>query len=274
MGKKEDQEIKLTVLRKYRDVARLEPTRIPDSSTGHCCSGAKECSPREIATALGYSGEDLEAVPEGANLGLGCGNPQAIAALRPGETVVDLGSGGGFDCFLAARKVGPEGRVIGVDMTPEMVALARENAARFGFDNVSFRLGEIENLPLADASVDVIISNCVVNLSSDKRAVYREAFRVLKPGGRLAISDVLATAPMPEELRKDLELWASCVSGASLVDDLEGILSELGFQQIVIDLDEAGREFISQCAPERGVENYVVAARIEATRPMERGGEG
>src|ERR1044071_6491721 len=162
--------------------------------------------------AMGYTEEDLENAPEGADLGLGCGNPQAIAALRPGETVLDLGSGAGFDCFLAAKRVGRTGRVIGVDMTPEMVTKARDNARRVSAANVDFRLGEIEHLPVPDESVDVIISNCVINLSPDKGAVFREAFRVLKSGGRLAISDVIASRPMPPGVVKNLEAYTGCIS--------------------------------------------------------------
>jgi ubiquinone/menaquinone biosynthesis C-methylase UbiE len=204
----------------------------------------------------------------GSDLGLGCGNPHAIAALRPGETVLDLGSGAGFDSFLAARQVGKTGRVIGVDMTPEMVAKARELAGTDEYSNVEFRLGEIENLPVADSSVDVIMSNCVINLSPDKRRVFREAFRVLRPGGRLAISDVIATAPLPEAVRNDLALHSSCIGGAVTIAELETILRESGFHNIRIHPKDESREFIRQWAPGRTIEDYVASAIIEAVKPM------
>jgi SAM-dependent methyltransferase len=215
----------------------------------------------------GYSADELQAIPAGANMGLGCGNPQAIARLRRGETVLDLGAGGGLDCFLAARQVGPTGRVIGVDMTQEMVAKARASAEKGGHANVEFRLGEIERLPLPDESVDVILSNCVVNLSPDKPAVYREAFRVLKPGGRLAILDVLARDDLPPEIKNDRDLLCGCVAGAATVREMEDILTQAGFVNIEIRLNEASREFIRDWAPGRGVENYIVSATIEARRP-------
>ncbi len=237
----------------------------PDSG---CCGVSDDATVNTlISTRLGYSAEELAQVPSGADMGLGCGNPKAIAALRPGEVVVDLGSGGGFDCFLAAREVGPGGRVIGVDMTPDMLSKARGNADRGGFDNVEFRLGEIEQLPVADSTADVIISNCVINLSSEKPQVFREAFRVLKPGGRLAISDVVATVELPDEMRTDEGLVAGCVGNASLVAELESTIAEAGFTDVRIAPKDKSREFIRDWAPGRGVEDYVVSATIEAVKP-------
>jgi len=235
-----------------------------------CCSGdagkSTACS-GQTSGALGYSEAELTAVPEGADLGLGCGNPQAIAALRPGETVLDLGSGGGIDCFLAARQVGPTGKVIGVDMTPEMIDRARDGAAKAGTRNVEFRLGEIEHLPVADATVDVILSNCVINLSPDKPAVFRETLRVLKPGGRLAVSDVVATAPLPEDVRGNIELHVGCVAGAATVDELESMLTDAGFADIRIQVNNRSGEVIGQWFPGLGLENYIASATIEASRP-------
>lgn len=200
-------------------------------------------------------------------MGLGCGNPHAIAALKEGETVLDLGSGGGFDCFLAAQAVGETGRVIGVDVTPEMVSKARQNGASTGFRNIEFRLGEIENLPVADASVDVIISNCVINLSPEKPRVFREALRVLKPGGRLAISDIVATAQLPDEMKEDLALYAGCIAGAASIDELVDILREAGFTNIRIQPKDESREFIRDWAPGMRIEDFVVSATIEAVKP-------
>jgi len=216
---------------------------------------------------MGYSPAELSSLPEGADLGLGCGNPQAIAALRPGETVLDLGSGGGIDCFLASRAVGESGKVIGVDMTPEMIQRAREGATEAGISNVDFRLGEIEHLPVADGTADVILSNCVINLSPDKPAVFREAFRVLKPGGRLAISDMVAVAPLPEEVRNSVELHVGCVAGAAMIDELKTMLGEIGFVDVRIETNERGGELIREYAPGSGLEDYVVSAIIEARRP-------
>jgi SAM-dependent methyltransferase len=235
-----------------------------------CCSPGKTSDQHDPVAAsqrLGYSPDQTSDAPEGSNLGLGCGNPQAIAALKAGETVLDLGSGAGFDAFLAARAVGPAGRVLGVDMTPEMVSKARKNAAKGEFANVEFRLGEIESLPVADATVDVIISNCVINLSPDKGRVFREGFRVLKSGGRLAISDIVAFAPIPDELRKDWELYTGCVAGASLVDDLKLMLQQAGFSQIRIVRKGKSREIIGGWFPGRKAEDFVASANIEAVKP-------
>ena len=234
-----------------------------------CCGVSDDAAVTAlISTRLGYSQEDLDSVPQGADMGLGCGNPKAIAALKPGEVVVDLGSGGGFDCFLAAREVGDTGRVIGVDMTPDMVSKARSNAVKGNFANVEFRLGEIEHLPLADGVADVIMSNCVINLSPDKAQVFRDAYRVLKPGGRLAISDVVATAELPPDMRSDVNLVAGCIGNASLIGDLEQMMRAAGFEQIRIEPKDESREFIKDWAPGVDVTDFVVSATIEATKPL------
>jgi ubiquinone/menaquinone biosynthesis C-methylase UbiE len=219
---------------------------------------------------MGYSKEDFDSVPEGANMGLGCGNPVALASLKPGETVLDLGSGGGFDCFLAARQVGDTGKVIGVDMTPDMVSKARMNAEKIGSNTVEFRLGEIEHLPVADNSADIIMSNCVINLSPDKQKVYDDAFRVLKPGGRLAISDVVATAPLPDEIQQDLALLSACVGGAATIDETMKMLAKAGFQDIEIIPKEESRKLISEWVPGKGKNagDYVVSAYIKAVKPF------
>ena len=217
-----------------------------------CCSGSdnpvKE-RPAQDSTRMGYSADDLANVPQGSDMGLGCGNPQAIAALKAGETVLDLGSGGGFDSFLAANQVGTKGHVIGVDMTPEMVSKARENAARNDYHNVEFRLGEIEHLPVADNDVDVILSNCVINLSPDKLSVYREAFRILKPGGRLAISDMVAVSELPDELKRNLDCYCGCITGTIPADEIKRMLAEAGFQDISIEFKDESREFVTEGFP-------------------------
>jgi arsenite methyltransferase len=232
-----------------------------------CCGPVTAASVDQKALRMGYSEAEVAAVPEGANLGLGCGNPQAIAALEPGETVVDLGSGAGFDCFLAAQRVGARGRVIGVDMTHEMLNKARANAAKLGAGNVEFRLGEIEHLPIADNTADVVMSNCVINLVPDKAQVLREAYRVLKPGGRLAVSDVVNIAPLSAELASDPALLCGCVAGAAPVAQLESWLTAAGFVDIRIEVKPESREFIAGWAPGRGIENHVASAAIAATKP-------
>ncbi len=256
----------------YAKVAQANNQGTGCGTASGCCGVSGDASINAvISTRLGYSEQDLASVPQGADMGLGCGNPRAIASLRAGEVVVDLGSGGGFDCFLAAHEVGENGRVIGVDMTPDMLSKARANAAKGRYRNVEFRLGEIENLPVADNTADVIISNCVINLSPDKPRVFREAFRILKPGGRLAISDVVATIDLPETMREDAALIAGCVGNASLIEDLEAMLEEAGFTSVRIQPKDESREFIRDWAPEHDVANdvadYVVSATIEGIKP-------
>lgn len=240
-----------------------------ETNAAASCCGGPEVTPEQMSTVMGYSKEDIASVIEGANMGLGCGNPIALASLKPGETVVDLGSGGGFDCFLAAKQVGETGQVVGVDMTPEMIAKARINAEKMGTKNVEFRLGEIEHLPVADNSTDLIMSNCVINLSPDKLSVYREAYRILKPGGRLSISDVLATAKLPDEVQKNLALVAACVGGAATFEDTEKILKEAGFQNIKIKANDKSRNLIREWDPDKSENavDYVVSAYIEAVKP-------
>ncbi|MBN1265714.1 MAG: arsenite methyltransferase [Anaerolineales bacterium] len=236
-------------------------------STASSCGTTREISIKDISLSLGYSNEDVITAPAGANQGLGCGNPHAIASIKKGETVLDLGSGGGFDCFLAARAVGEGGRVIGVDMTPEMISRSRQNIEKTNFKNIEIRLGEIEYLPVPDAIIDVIISNCVINLSPDKEQVFREAFRVLKPGGRMAVSDVVRTAEIPDSLMQDMELYSQCVTGASEIIELESMLQRVGFEQIRIMPKDESKTIIRDWSPEKNVDDYVVAASIEAVKP-------
>jgi len=268
--------IRTVVRESYADIAkraaeaRGEPgdPRAGCAPGSSCCgTGASDRTLDEVAKALGYTDEDLAGIPISANLGLGCGNPGTFASLQSGEVVVDLGSGAGVDCFIAANRVGTSGFVIGVDMTSEMLARARSNASAGNFDNVEFRLGEIEHLPIADETADVIISNCVINLSPDKPQVFRDSFRILKPGGRLAVSDVVAMADIPDEIRADDALLTGCIAGAERIEDLERMMGDAGFIDIEIRPWDESREFIKDWAPGGRVEDYVVSASIRATKP-------
>ncbi|MBA7639674.1 Arsenite methyltransferase [subsurface metagenome] len=229
-----DEQIKKDVRKGYAKIAKR------DSS---CCAPVNSCCgstdlAQDISKKIGYTEEELKAVPEGANLGLGCGNPVALASLSEGETVLDFGSGAGFDCFLAANQVGEKGRVIGVDMTPEMIEKARENAGQGNYENVEFRLGEIENIPAADNSVDVVISNCVINLAPDKGRVFKEAFRVLKPGGRLMVSDIVLLKELPDFIKNSIEAYVGCLSGAIMSDEYIEAVKAAGFHEVRI-IDES-----------------------------------
>ena len=248
-------------------IVREEVRRRYGASASGKSSCADDCCTSTNVADLGYSTEDAAAAPEAANLGLGCGNPLAIASLKEGQVVLDLGSGAGFDCFLAARAVGKTGRVIGVDMTHEMLSKARENAQKNGFTNVEFRLGEIEALPVADSTIDVIISNCVINLSPEKQRVFNEAFRVLKPGGRLAVADIVATAPLPDYIKADWAAYTGCMAGASQISDLERMLRVSSFEDIKIAPKDTSRSFIREWLPGKRIEDYLVSATIEAVKP-------
>ena len=261
-----DDSLRQQVRARYGGVASAGGCCAAEGQSSSCCgsdAGSSSCGQSSLATQLGYTVADLATLPEGANLGLGCGNPTAILALKPRQVVLDLGSGGGIDCFLAARRVGTRGHVIGVDMTPEMVAKARGNAQKGHYANVEFRLGEIEHLPVADGTVDVVISNCVINLVPDKGQVYREAFRVLRPGGRLAISDVVATRPISARDRANPTLWSSCSSGALEIKEVKSILRRAGFKDVRVDLkvpDEVPESLQGQASL------GVVSADITATK--------
>jgi SAM-dependent methyltransferase len=259
-------QIKEMVRARYGGIAEAAGT------AASCCAPAASCcgptaTPDSKSREMGYSDAELAAVPDGANLGLGCGNPQAIAALKAGEVVVDLGSGAGFDCFLAAQQVGASGRVIGIDMTHEMLKKARENAGKIDARNVEFRLGELEHLPIADNAADVILSNCVINLVPDKAQVFREAYRVLKPGGRLAISDVVNTAPLTSDLAADPVLLCGCIAGAAPAARIEAWLAEAGFADVRVTAKAESRDLISTWAPGSGIENFVVSAIVEGRKP-------
>lgn len=255
-----------------RDIIRKNYSQVAlKGSGGGCCSGGCSCNGpqlniKEASIKLGYSENELNDAPVELNMGLGCGNPTAIAALKEGETVLDLGSGGGFDAFLAREQVGNTGYVIGVDMTPEMIKLARKNAEESGYENLEFRLGEIEYLPVADKTVDVIISNCVINLALEKQQVFHEAYRVLKPGGRICISDVVATAEIPESIKNDLESLAGCIAGAEYVGNIENMLMNAGFVNIRMTPKDNSREIIKSWVPDKNAEEYVASYTIEAEK--------
>ena len=274
----ETSEIKKNVREGYAAVAKQGAT---------CCGSGSSCcgtnAPGSVSSAIGYSADDLASVPDGANLGLGCGNPIALASLKEGEIVLDLGSGAGFDCFLAAKRVGPSGRVIGVDMTPEMLDRARENALSGDYKNVEFRLGEIENLPVADNSIDAIISNCVINLSPDKPRVFAEAFRVLKPGGRVMVSDIVLLAALPEAVRNSVEAYVSCIAGAMRIDEYLRTIRDAGFKNVkIVEETTFPVDFITGDPTAQaiikdnnitqeavnGFANSVLSVRVQATRPQ------
>jgi SAM-dependent methyltransferase len=268
--------IKKIVRQKYGELARTERS---------CCESADCCSlPETVSKKIGYTDDELRAVPEGANLGLGCGNPVAIASLKEGETVLDLGSGAGFDCFLAANKVGKNGKVIGVDMTPEMIEKARRNAEKGSYGNVEFRLGEIETLPAADNSVDVVISNCVINLSPDKSRVFNEAFRVLKPGGRFMISDIVLTKNLPTTVKESVEAYVGCVAGAIKKEEYLEAIRRAGFQEVQtvgetpfpaedIGNDPTAKEIIKKSRLRRGeikeLANSILSIKVCGIKPRE-----
>ncbi len=239
--KMKQKDIKKVVRERYGNIAREEGSCCAPSAS--CCTGTGAAW--EISKRIGYDDEEIRSVPEGANLGLGCGNPLAVASLREGETVLDLGSGAGFDCFLAAKKVGKEGKVIGVDMTPDMIDRARENAKKGNYTNVEFRLGEIENIPAAGNSVEVVISNCVINLAPDKSRVFKEAFRVLKPGGRLMISDIVLLKELPESIRDSIDAYIGCIAGAMMKDEYLNTIKNAGFRDLQVDETKFQIEYLS-----------------------------
>jgi arsenite methyltransferase len=263
------EEIRAYIRKNYAKVAINKGKGSGCCGTSGCCCGEGSVSfkdSKEAAKSLGYTVEELANIPEGANMGLGCGNPVAIASLKEGETVLDLGSGGGIDCFFARSKVGDSGLVIGVDMTPEMIELSRKNAAEEGYDNVEFRLGEIEHLPVADNTVDVIISNCVINLSLDKKQVFREAYRVLKSGGRISISDVVAKAELSEEIKRDLSAVVGCIAGAEHVDNIRDMLTEIGFRDISLEEKANSGAILNSWVPGRNLDKVVGSFIIEAKK--------
>ena len=271
-----DEEIRKAVRESYGKIALQDSASCgPANSCGCGCGSTQDT----MSKAIGYSDEELAAVPGGANLGLGCGNPTALASLKEGETVLDLGSGAGFDCFLAAEKVGGSGRVIGVDMTAEMIEKARENARKGGYRNVEFRLGEIENLPIADNSVDVMISNCVINLSPDKKRVFQEAYRALKPGGRVMVSDIALLKELPAVVKDSIEAYVGCVAGATTKEEYLATIASAGFKdmKIINEVSVKGlydsdmvQELVagSSVSPDvvKEAEESIVSMQIQATK--------
>ncbi len=262
----ETTDIRTVVREKYGAIAQGQSV-----GAGGCCGSECGCGDdADVLAQIGYSSDQAAAIPEGANLGLGCGNPLAHAAVTPGETILDLGSGAGIDCFLAARETGPTGRVIGVDMTPAMIEKARANQAKSPWTNVEFRLGEIEHLPVADASVDVVISNCVVNLSPDKPQVFREAFRALKPGGRMLVSDLVLTRPLTPEQQRDVDLYVGCIAGASLKADYLESIRDAGFRDVEVVNEAAytvGSDGLREGSREHDAFTAVVSVKVRAVKP-------
>ena len=256
--------------RDIRTVVREKYGAIAEGKASGCCGAGCGCGETEVLEQIGYRAEEAQAIPEGANLGLGCGNPLAFANAQPGETVLDLGSGAGIDCFLAAREVGAGGRVIGVDMTPAMLERARSNAGKHGYANVEFRLGEIEHLPVADATVDLVISNCVVNLSPDKPQVFREAFRALRGGGRMLVSDLVVTREIGSELKQNVDLYVGCVAGASLEEDYLRFIREAGFEDVEVvnrSRYDVGTDALAPGSPERAAFDAVASIKVRARKP-------
>jgi len=259
------EEIRDSIRKNYTKVA-LKGTNGGCCSGGGCCCNGSAADISESSKRVGYTEDDISSVPLESNMGLGCGNPIGIAAIKEGETVLDLGSGGGFDCFLARRQVGDTGHVIGVDMTPDMIKLARQNAEKSGYTNIEFRLGEIEHLPVADKSVDVIISNCVINLSLEKEKVFLDAYRVLKSGGRLSISDVVATAELPDHIKHDLTMMAGCIAGAEYVESIRTMMQNAGFQNIKLTPKDNSNEILKTWVENSNIEDFVASYMIEATK--------
>ena len=248
-----------------RDDVREHYGKVAKGETGCCSSDTSCCS---VSEQIGYSKEDLASLPKEAEMGLGCGNPISFAGLKLGEVVLDLGSGGGVDCFLASKIVGPTGKVIGVDMTPDMLSKARKNANSANYQNVEFRLGEIEHLPAGDNTIDAVISNCVINLSPSKLQVYKEAYRVLKPGGRLAVADMVALQSLPDDFKNDLAAYTGCLAGAELVSQLEAWLSEAGFERVQIKVRQKSSEFIQSDAAQGKLDDYIASADVTAFKSV------